>query len=88
MGVCCNGICVLCKAKNRHNLNVISLLYRILLNQQVLSSKTKIMLKMMIELNWKLFVLSFGVIDPTLPGATPLSGCFSSIILKRLKLSS
>ena len=41
----------------------------------------------MIDLNWKLFVLLFGIIDPTLPGrpgVTPLSRCFSSIILKRL----
>ena len=43
--------------------DAIALLYRILLNQQVLSSKTKIMLKMIIELNWKLFALSLAVIN-------------------------
>ena len=46
--------------------DAIALSYRILLNQQVLSSKTKIMLKMIIELNWKLLALSLAVINPTL----------------------
>ena len=47
--------------------DAIVLSLRILLNQQIPSSKTKITLKMMIELNWKLFVLSLAVINPTLP---------------------
>ena len=68
MGVCCNGISVLCTAKIDIK-DAIGLSYRILLNQQDFSSKNQNYAeKMMIELNWKLFVLSLTVIYPILPG--------------------
>ena len=66
MGVSCNGFVSTAKLKIDIK-DAIALSYRILLNQQVLSSKTKTILKkMIIELNRKFFALSLAVINPTL----------------------
>ena len=67
MGACRNETCVLCQAKNRHQRCHCSIIKNLTQSANPFLKNQNHAKKMMIEFNWKLFVISLTVINPTLP---------------------